>query len=109
MKGRIKFFDIERGYGFVIPLAGGRDVMLHAKTIAGAFPLFYLTKGVYVEIDVNERETGQYATSVRLIFTITVLPTGWAVRHNKTSTTKIFTTNERVELLEWMENAAVRL
>jgi CspA family cold shock protein len=34
--GTVKWFNDERGYGFILPTAGGEDVFFHHKTIAMA-------------------------------------------------------------------------
>lgn len=33
MKGMVKWFDLKRGYGFVVPESGEKDVLLHLSTI----------------------------------------------------------------------------
>ena len=33
MAGRIKWFDVAKGYGFIVPDEGGNDVLLHVTTL----------------------------------------------------------------------------
>lgn len=36
MTGYVKFFIAEKGYGFIAPSDGGKDVFFHARAIQGA-------------------------------------------------------------------------
>jgi len=51
-KGKLKFFDTSRGFGFIEPIDGSEDVFLHANNIAG------MTSGG----DLREGQTLQYET-----------------------------------------------
>jgi len=33
ISGRVKWFDVGKGYGFIVPDAGGADVLLHVSTL----------------------------------------------------------------------------
>ena len=35
-KGTVKWFDTTRGYGFIQPAAGGRDVFVHISAVEAA-------------------------------------------------------------------------
>lgn len=35
MKGTIKFFNIQKGYGFITPDDGGKDLFVHANNVNG--------------------------------------------------------------------------
>lgn len=32
-KGTVKWYNVERGYGFIEPAAGGKDVFVHASAL----------------------------------------------------------------------------
>ncbi|SLN15099.1 cold-shock protein [Oceanibacterium hippocampi] len=36
IEGTVKFFNNQKGFGFVIPDGGGRDIFIHARVIEGA-------------------------------------------------------------------------
>lgn len=62
-KGTIKFFNVARGFGFITPERGGRDVFIHAKNLDGAV----LLEGTKVEFDVVEGKQGPQASGVKVI------------------------------------------
>ena len=36
LQGRVKFYDVRRGYGFIVPDDGGADVFVHHTAVARA-------------------------------------------------------------------------
>jgi cold shock protein len=61
MQGTVKFFNEERGFGFIQPDDGGRDVFVHIRAVerAGAQ---VLNEGQKVSFDlVVDRKTGKPA------------------------------------------------
>ena len=52
MTGTIKFFNGERGYGFIKPDDGGRDVFVHITAVEHA-GLKALTEGQRISFDVE--------------------------------------------------------
>lgn len=61
--GSIKWFSEKKGYGFVLPETGGKDVFLHISGIQGGSPV---TEGQKVVYDLGEDRDGKsIATNVR--------------------------------------------
>lgn len=62
MKGIVKWFDAEKGYGF-ITVDGGNDVFVHYSSIQ-AEGYKSLAEGDQVEFDVVDSANGSQATNV---------------------------------------------
>jgi len=60
--GTIKFFNVDKGFGFITPDAGGKDVFVHANDSAGAI----LNEGTKVEFEVVQGKKGPQASNVRV-------------------------------------------
>ena len=60
--GTVKFFSADKGFGFITPDAGGKDVFVHANDSAGA----NLKEGTKVEFEVVQGKKGPQASSVRV-------------------------------------------
>jgi cold shock protein len=63
--GTVKWFNNEKGYGFIEPTDGGKDVFVHFSAIAGT-GYKSLPEGAKVEFDVEEGTKGPQATNVSL-------------------------------------------
>ena len=64
--GTVKWFNDAKGYGFIAPEDGGKDLFVHHSNIAGdGFKT--LTEGAKVEFEPNEGAKGPEATNVALI------------------------------------------
>jgi CspA family cold shock protein len=63
--GTVKWFNAERGYGFIAPNGGGKDVFVHISTLEGS-GIEGLTEGQTVVVDVVEGRKGPEAARVRL-------------------------------------------
>jgi CspA family cold shock protein len=60
-KGTVKWFNNQKGFGFIQPEAGGKDVFVHISTVERA-GLSTLNEGQQVSFDVVEdRRTGKSA------------------------------------------------
>ncbi|WP_331375644.1 cold-shock protein [Sinorhizobium chiapasense] len=64
--GTVKFFNQDKGFGFITPDDGGADVFVHISTVQGANPL---REGQKVSYDLGQdRKTGKSkAENVRSI------------------------------------------
>lgn len=64
--GTIKFFNSEKGFGFISPSSGEEDVFVHYSNIAGQ-GYKTLDEGQTVEFEVGEGRKGLEAKNVRVI------------------------------------------
>jgi len=58
MGGTVKFFNAERGYGFIKPDDGGRDVFVHITAVERA-GLKALNEGQRISFDVEPDKKGK--------------------------------------------------
>ena len=63
--GKVKFYDSEKGFGFVTPESGGADVFVHVRALTGG--LTELSEGDRVTYDVAESEKGPQARNLQLV------------------------------------------
>ena len=64
--GTVKWFNVERGYGFIARDGGGQDVFIHISVLERS-GLSALDQGQYVVVDVVEGRKGLEAARVRLV------------------------------------------
>jgi CspA family cold shock protein len=57
-RGTVEFFDPDRGYGFIKPDDGGKDVFVHTRAVDRG-GLFALLKGQRVEFEVVTGRNGK--------------------------------------------------
>ena len=62
-KGTVKFFNSGKGFGFISPDDGSKDVFVHANDTSGAV----LQEGTKVEFDVVSGKKGPKASNVRVV------------------------------------------
>ncbi len=61
-EGTVKFFNNAKGFGFITPEDGSKDVFVHANSLS-----IEITEGDKVSYDVEESPKGLNATNVKLI------------------------------------------
>lgn len=66
VRGRVKWFDPVKGFGFVIADEGGPDILLHANVLRN-FGQSSVADRAGVELDVQETERGRQAVAVHAI------------------------------------------
>ena len=64
--GTVKWFNDAKGYGFIAPENGGKDVFVHFSNITGE-GFKSLTEGARVEFETREGQKGPEAFDVHLI------------------------------------------
>ena len=68
MSGTVKFFNGERGYGFIKPDDGGRDVFVHITAVEQA-GLKALAEGQRIQFEVEPDKKGKGPKAVNLVIT----------------------------------------
>jgi CspA family cold shock protein len=64
--GTVKFFNSERGYGFIKPDDGGRDVFVHITAVERA-GLKQLNEGQHISFEVEPDKKGKGPKAVNLV------------------------------------------
>lgn len=65
-KGKVKWFNAEKGFGFITPDGGGSDVFAHFSAIQGK-GYRSLEEGQGVEFETNDGPKGPQALEIRPI------------------------------------------
>jgi CspA family cold shock protein len=66
MQGTVKWFNAEKGFGFIAPDDGSADVFVHYSEIQGS-GFKTLDEGQQVEFEVGQGQKGPQAQSVRAL------------------------------------------
>ena len=64
--GVVKWFNDDKGYGFITPDDGGKDLFVHHSGVAGE-GFKSLAEGAKVEFEPSQGQKGPQATNVRAL------------------------------------------
>jgi len=64
--GVVKFFNTAKGYGFIAPEGGGKDVFVHATAVQAA-GLHTLNEGQKVSFEVQPDQRGSKAVNLKAV------------------------------------------
>jgi len=64
--GIVKWFNDDKGYGFITPDGGGKDLFVHHSGVAGE-GFKSLAEGAKVEFEPSQGQKGPQATNVRAL------------------------------------------
>ena len=64
--GTVKWFNDAKGYGFIAPADGGKDVFVHYTAVSGE-GFKTLAEGAQVEFEVEEGPKGPQAQNVSIV------------------------------------------
>ena len=62
--GTVKFFNTTKGFGFIAPEGGGKDVFVHASAVEAA-GLGMLSEGQRVSFDIRPDTRGSKAANLK--------------------------------------------
>jgi CspA family cold shock protein len=63
-RGTVKWFNSQKGYGFIQPTGGGRDVFVHISAVERA-GLSSLNEGQQIEFEIEENHGKSSAVNLR--------------------------------------------
>ncbi|WP_234567928.1 cold-shock protein [Rhodohalobacter sp. 614A] len=64
-QGKVKFFDKTKGFGFIKPNDGGKDIFVHRNNVPDLGPNQGLEDDENVEFDVEDSPKGPTAVNVK--------------------------------------------
>jgi CspA family cold shock protein len=64
--GTVKFFNTSKGFGFISPEGGGKDVFVHATAVEAA-GMRSLNEGQKVSFDIQPDARGSKATNLKAV------------------------------------------
>lgn len=67
-QGTVKFFNVDKGYGFIKPDDGGRDIFVHVTAVETA-GLGTLAEGQRVSFEIEPDKKGKGPKAINLVLT----------------------------------------
>lgn len=68
LKGRVKWFNPAKGFGFIVPEDGGRDILIHVNVLRDC-GLSELSENAQIEFSAEKSERGLQAVEVHAVET----------------------------------------
>jgi len=65
-QGTVKFFNPDKGYGFIKPADGGRDIFVHVSAVEAA-GLTTLPEGAAIAFEIEPDKKGKGPKAVKLV------------------------------------------
>lgn len=62
MQGTVKFFNDDKGFGFIVPSDGGKDIFVHSSGLVDA-----IRENDQVEFDTEQGKKGVNAVNVKVM------------------------------------------
>jgi CspA family cold shock protein len=66
LTGRVKWFNAQKGYGFIVPDNGGKDLFVHYSAIQSE-GYKTLKEGQKVEFEIDQSDRGDKAVNVTVV------------------------------------------
>lgn len=65
--GKVKWYNSNKGYGFITPDGGGGDVFVHVSAVKNLAPLVTLNEGDHLEYELEESGGKTSAVNLKLL------------------------------------------
>ena len=65
-RGKVKWFNSQKGFGFIVPDSGGKDVFVHISAVERA-GLRNLNEGQAIEFELEENRGRMAAVDLKII------------------------------------------
>jgi len=67
MKGKVNWYNVKKGFGFIIPEDGSKDIFVHHSGISQDRKPKEILEGQEVEFEVTENAKGRTAVNLKVI------------------------------------------
>jgi CspA family cold shock protein len=66
IEGKVKWYSVSKGYGFIAPDEGGRDIFVHADAIKASKVQGVLDEGDKVSFDTEDAPSGKGPRAINI-------------------------------------------